>query len=291
MRQSKSFLELLSNDPESSLSRLNRRLDDSIPFQWHHHPEYELTLTLNSQGQRFIGDHVGQYGDGDLVLVGPNLPHTWYSREKLVTDSPHIALVMWFHPDLMERVTKNLVEFQTVRTMLVRAGGGLLFSPSASALVRPRFETLFSCPPAERLLTLLAVLHQLATEDAKPLAAVAPLHVPASDSRERIDRILTHIHVHYAEELRLQDLSDVAALSESGLHRLFVKHTGKTVSDYISSMRIGDACARLSGTDQQINFIADAVGFKSLANFNRQFLDRKGMTPRAYRSLFAPRKR
>ena len=62
---------------------LDRRLDDGIPFQWHHHPEFELTLTLNSRGQRFIGDHIGDYDDGDLVLVGPNLPHTWVSREKI----------------------------------------------------------------------------------------------------------------------------------------------------------------------------------------------------------------
>jgi AraC-like DNA-binding protein len=286
MRQTKPFRELLSTEPESSLSRLNRRLDDSIPFQWHHHPEYELTLTLNSRGQRFIGDHVGQYDDGDFVLVGPNLPHTWYSREKLSANSPHIALVVWFHPDLVERVTRNFVEFQTVQAMLLRAGRGLLFSSSASAAVRPRFETLFSCPPAERLLTMLSVLHQLAAHEAQPLATLAPLLSSPPDSRERIDRILTHIHAHYAEAISLHELADIAAISESGLHRLFVKHTGKTISAYLSHMRIGDACARLSDTSQQINYIADAVGYASLANFNRQFLSQKGMTPREYRRLF-----
>jgi len=65
------FLEHLQRPPEASWSMLNRRLDDAIPFQWHHHPELELTLTLNSVGQRFVGDHVGSYGHGDLVLVGP----------------------------------------------------------------------------------------------------------------------------------------------------------------------------------------------------------------------------
>lgn len=286
MRQSKPFLELLSAEPESSLSRLNRQLDDSIPFQWHHHPEFELTLTLNSRGQRFIGDHVGQYDNGDLVLVGPNLPHTWYSREKVSMDKPHTALVVWFHPALTENITQNLVEFRAVDAMLKRAGRGLLFSPAASEAVREDFETLFSCPPAKRLLTLLAILHHLASEDADSLATGSPLLSSPEESRERIDRILTYLHAHYMEPLKLNELANVAALSESGLHRLFRKHTGKTLTAYITDMRIGDACARLSGTTQQINFIADAVGYSSLANFNRRFLGLKGMTPRQYRRLF-----
>lgn len=293
MRQIKPFRELLSTEPESSLSRLNRRLDDSIPFQWHHHPEYELTLTLNSRGQRFIGDHVGAYDDGDLVLIGPNLPHTWHSREKIAPETPHIALVIWFGPDLAEKLTHNLPEFRAIQAMLQRAGRGLLFSPTTSLTIRPRFETLFACPPAERLLTLLAVLHQLAANDAEPLATISPLLKPTRETREgrksldRIDRILTHIHTHYTRALTLDELAGVAALSHSALHRLFLKHTGKTISTYLTHMRVGEACARLSGSTQPISLIADAVGYTSLANFNRQFLALKGMTPRAYRRLFA----
>jgi mannose-6-phosphate isomerase-like protein (cupin superfamily) len=78
----KPLLEKVTPPDGASWAWLDRRLDDAIPFQWHHHPEFELTLTLNSVGQRFIGDHIGEYGDGDLVLIGPNLPHTWASRAK-----------------------------------------------------------------------------------------------------------------------------------------------------------------------------------------------------------------
>ena len=66
------YREALTRDSDSSLRLLNRRLQNAIPFEWHHHREFELTLTLNSRGQRFVGDHVGDYDDGDLVLLGPN---------------------------------------------------------------------------------------------------------------------------------------------------------------------------------------------------------------------------
>src|SRR5690348_16611622 len=94
-RPMKPFLEKVPASGDACWPMLNRRLDADIPFQWHHHPEYELTLTLNSRGQRFIGDHIGSYEDGDLVLIGPNLPHTWSSTGKLDVDAPHVALVMW----------------------------------------------------------------------------------------------------------------------------------------------------------------------------------------------------
>lgn len=281
------YLEKLPVFPDASWSYLNRRLDDAIPFQWHHHPEYELTLTLNSRGQRFIGDHVDAYDDGDLVLVGPNLPHTWVSREKLDAAQPHIALVLWFHPDWAARLTEGLPEFRNVQALLTRAGCGLKFSETVIDAVRADHEAIFDLPPPERLLSLLRILNRLAADkDARPLASMPVRQQGAPESRERIDRVVTHIHINYTQQISLTELADIAALSVSGLHRLFARHMQTTVTDYIMRMRIGDASARLSGTDQTIGFIAEAVGYRALSNFNRQFRALKGMSPRAYRRLF-----
>jgi AraC-like DNA-binding protein len=281
------FLEKLPVFPDSSWSYLNRRLDDAIPFQWHHHPEYELTLTLNSRGQRFIGDHVGAYDDGDLVLVGPNLPHTWVSREKIDDRQPHIALVLWFHPDWAQRLTVGVPEFRDLQALLARAGCGLKFSQSFADAVRSEHEAIFGLQSAERTLSLLRILDRLAGDaGAQKLASVPVVQEGTPESRERIDRVVTHIHMNYVLPLSLAELADVAALSVSGLHRLFARHMQTTVTDYIMRMRIGDASARLSGTDQSVQFIADAVGYGALSNFNRQFRALKGMSPREYRALF-----
>src|ERR1700710_2798240 len=133
----KPFLEKLQPPDGASWAWLDRQLDDGIPFQWHHHPEFELTLTLNSRGQRFIGDHIGAYDDGDLVLIGPNLPHTWVSRDR-VADGPHVARVMWFHPDWAVALGATLVELRPVTALLWRARTGLAFSTDIAAAARPR---------------------------------------------------------------------------------------------------------------------------------------------------------
>ena len=272
----------------ASWSLLDRRLDDGIPFQWHYHPEFELTLTLNSRGQRYIGDRIANYGDGDLVLLGPNLPHTWCSAERLDRRYPHHAVVMWFTKAWGTSVTGALAEMRSVASLLARAGRGVAFSQATVARARPIIETIPTRPPADRLLRLMEVLTLLASD-----AAAEPIASPAADRRtiaspdqERVARVLDHLHAHYRERIGIDTLADVAALSPSGFHLLFRRHTRLTVTEYVAELRIGQACALLVNSHQPIAAIADEVGYANLANFNRQFRALKQMTPREFRRSF-----
>lgn len=281
----KPLLEHLPASPDASWSMLNRRLDDAIPFEWHHHPEFELTLTLNSRGQRFIGNHVAEYDHGDLVLIGPDLPHTWASREKLDETKPHVALVFWFRREWIDGLTGGSVELAPIRRLISDAGTALAFDPALGRRLSADFEALFLHPPAQRLIGLLTILARLAEERTRqPRSSVIPQqHV---GDRSRIDRVLVHIHKHYHAPLRMEELAEIAFLSVSGLHRLFQRHTQMSVSEYLIALRIGESCSRLSGTNQPIQHIAAEVGYASLANFNRQFRRLRGMSPREYRMSF-----
>ncbi len=281
----KPLLEHLPASPDASWSMLNRRLDDAIPFEWHHHPEFELTLTLNSRGQRFIGNHVAEYDHGDLVLIGPDLRHTWASREKLDETKPHVALVFWFRREWIDGLTGGSVELAPIRRLISDAGTALAFDPALGRRLSADFEALFLHPPTQRLFGLLTILARLAEERTRqPLSSVIPQqHV---GDRSRIDRVLVHIHKHYHAPLRMEELAEIAFLSVSGLHRLFQRHTQMSVSEYVIALRIGESCSRLSGTNQPIQHIAAEVGYASLANFNRQFRRLRGMSPREYRNSF-----
>ncbi|HVY21688.1 MAG TPA: AraC family transcriptional regulator [Bauldia sp.] len=283
------LFEKVTVPPGASWSLLNRKLDDGIPFQWHYHPEFELTLTLNSRGQRYIGDSITAYDDGDLVLLGPNLPHTWNSAEKIDARRPHHALVMWFTETWGAGITTSLAEMAGVAPLLARAGRGVVFSRDVAARARPIIEQIPDHAPADRLLRLMEVLALLATDtNAQPIAsAAADRRKVASPDQDRVERVLDHIHAHYRERISIDDLADVAALSVSGFHRLFRRHTRLTVSDYVTELRIGQACALLVNTERPVAHIADEVGYPSLANFNRQFRALKGKTPREFRGSFA----
>lgn len=287
----KPYLEQVNVPTDASWVFFERRLDDEIPFQWHHHPEFELTLTLNSRGQRYVGDSISTYGDGDLVLLGPNLPHTWNSAGKLEPTEPHVALVMWFRPEWADALTGTLTELGLVARMLASAGRGLAFSPEGVAQVLGALMRLPGLEPAERLLTFLSVMTLLARDDALHLAGphlgrINPHTGNPHPNDGRIGRVLEYIHLHYHESISVADLAALARLSPSGFHRLFLRCTRLTLTAYIAQLRVGQACALLVNTEKPVSHIADVAGYASLANFNRQFRALKGVTPRAFRNRF-----
>lgn len=287
----KALLESLLVPDDASWRYFYRRLDDSISFNrpWHYHPELELTLTENSVGQRYVGDSIEPYGDGDLVLLGGQLPHTWMSQDRIDRTLPHIAHVFWIRPDWLASVVAHFRELEPLRPMLLQANRGVVYSPAATQAVRARVAGLHALPSALRLARFIEILSLLADDRGhRLLCAPRPEHDPTGvKERPRIDRTLEYIHKHYQSDIPMEQLAELAALSVSGLHRLFKRHTRVTVGEYIAQLRIGKACALLTSTDKPIACIADEVGYSNLSHFNRQFLAIKGLTPRVFRRSFA----
>jgi transcriptional regulator GlxA family with amidase domain len=193
---------------------------------------------------------------------------------------------MWFMPDWAAPLGGVFTELRTIGDMLARARAGLRFSDDAANRARPLIEALFEHAPEERVLTLIEVLALLSRDSRAETLASPQATLPASADRMRIDRVLDHIHANYTTPVPIAELADIAALSPSGLHRLFRRHTHLSITEYLQRLRIGEACAMLSGSDRPVAFIADAVGYASLANFNRQFRGLKQLTPRDYRRRF-----
>ena len=273
--------------PESCSIRVYHRQIPEIPFEWHHHPEYELTLTLNSRGWRFIGDHIGAYTSGDLVLVPSDMPHTWASTSVIDGTRPHTAVVVWFTGAWALRLAEICPEFAALRTLLKRATAGLNFVPSAGARVESRLAELLSHSPLQRLQVALEILTELAGWEAMPLATSQIGSRPAlPDESAQLNRILNFLHQRYAEPVRMQDLCSTGNLSARSLHRLFVRHLGENPSAYLSRLRIGRACLLLAETERPISAIAAETGFSNLANFNRQFREARQMTPKEFRRYF-----
>jgi AraC-like DNA-binding protein len=283
------LLESLLVPDGASWMYFRRRLDGGIPFKWHYHVEYEITLTVNSSGLRYVGDTIEPYGDGDLVLLGSNLPHTWMSQDRMNAADPHVVHVFWIRPDWIHALAETVEELRPVKGLLLNASRGLVFSAPTARAVRALAEDLHAvtAPPA-RLVRFIELLTLLAQDrDPRPLCVCrADLATPTGGDRHRLDRTLEHIHQHYTGEISLPHLASLAALSVSGLHRLFKRHTRMTVGEYVAQLRIGKACSLLVSTNKPIALIADDVGYANASQFNRRFLTIKKLTPREFRRCF-----
>ena len=275
---------------DCSLRVYHRRLP-RIPFEWHRHPEYELTLTMNSHGKRYIGDSVRDYEAEDLVLVPPDLPHTWSSNRSIDPSSPQVAIVIWFDGDWARRMADCSREYEPLRKLLRRAACGLAFEPPAGQAMRERLAPLLSSAARERLGAALDILCTLADAPGQPLASPSAFNEanagPSGHEPERINRVLSVIDARFAEPLRLSELCEAANLSERTLTRYFVQHIGESVGRYIARVRIGHACRMLVDTSLPVAVIAARSGFANVANFNRQFRAAKQTTPAEYRRRFA----
>lgn len=259
-----------------------------IPFLWHYHPEFELTLTMNARGQRYVGDHFADFGPGDLVLLGPSQPHTWAARERPDPARPMLAVVVWLSQRWLEHTVAGWPEMAVLGQLARRASRGLRFSDAAAAAVQPWLLAMQELEPADRLPPLLQTLLTLARDEAaSPLASHAS-SLASDKGQDRLERVLRRLHGELAAPPGVAELAANASLSVGAFHRFFKRHTGVTVLDYIAQLRIGLACQLLIGSERAIGAIASEVGYASLAHFNRQFLARKGLAPREFRARYRP---
>lgn len=286
MAISQPYFETVAIPQGRSLLVFDRQLPE-FPFNWHYHPEFELTLTVNSHGMRFVGDHVAHYGDGDLVLIAPNLPHAFQSQSLIGKAAAHQAMICWFTQDWANGLIEAVPELAPVGALLAQARRGIQFGPDTAAKLRREILELGQLNAAAQVIALQTLLVELAAAPDRQLLASGEVMV--SDlprDRVRMQKVLDHLHDHYDQPLRLKPLCDLAHLTESQLQRIFKRSTRMSISAYVGQLRLGRACQLLVQTEKPVGQIATECGFFDAADFARQFRKVRGVTPSSYRMAF-----
>ena len=257
--------------------------------KWHRHPEIELTYVHSGSGTRLVGDSIGSYGDADLVLLGPELPHTWLSdayRGKAYDRHP--AIVVQFHPEFLGAEFFGAGEMTLIHEMLEKANRGLQFPEKVARSVGERMTSMVELRGASRLIQLMACLDELsACRTFNYLASESYSTSSNAETETRIQTICDHITSHVSDpNLNHRELADLACMNPSAFSRFFKQSTGRTTTDYIAELRVGMACRLLTATEESILSISVQSGFNNLSNFNRRFRQHRNLTPREYRAKF-----
>ena len=252
---------------------------------WHYHPACEITLVRRGGTERWVGDSLEPLVPGDLVLLGPEIPHDYRNiplpnrRAK-----PVEAVVTHFAPHLLGMDWHALAAMEPLRRLLERARRGL----RVGGRTRDRAEALLlqmvRAHGLRRLILLLELLELLSTS--KQLTEISSegfLAGPRACASDRIGVVCAHIEEQLASPVRVPDLARMIGLSESAFSRLFKKSTNSTVPQYINRFRIAHACRLLAETDKTVAEITRACGYLSAAHFQRQFRKYHRRSPQAYR--------
>jgi AraC-like DNA-binding protein len=252
--------------------------------RWHFHPEYEIHLIVATTGKMFVGDYIGSFAPGNLVLMGPNLPHNWVSD---VPEGQSVAqrnLVVQFGQEFVSNCVDSFPEWRQLQALLADARRGLSFGPQTAAQIQPLFLELLAARGLRRLVLFMSMLDILmSAQDRDTLASPAYQADPASFAATRINHVLSYIGKNLANELRESELAQLAGQSVSAFSRYFRRHTGLPFVQYVNRMRINLACQLLTDDTLSVTDICFKAGFNNLSNFNRQFLAVKGMAPSTFR--------
>lgn len=248
-------------------------------FKWHYHPEYELTYIVKGNGYRIIGNTYENYKDGDLVLLGPNLPHTWTG--KAIYKESFEAVVIQFSKEFIGAFL-GFEEAEQIKKLFENSIRGISFDANSKLI--DSIMTLTELDGMNKILRLILVLHELSQTKYKLIAPNTFHTIVSKKSEMRINEVCLFIQKNFNTAISLKQVANQIYLTESNFCKFFKKATGKTYSDYLNEIRINEAARLLLQTDKTISQISFECGFETLSYFNRVFLKKKNKTPSVFRN-------
>ena len=251
--------------------------------RWHYHDEYELHLIVATSGKAFVGDWIGQFQPGHLVMTGPKLPHNWVSMDMPTSGVELRDLVIQFPHEPLARAAGCIPELEEVMPMLERARHGIEFFGQGER-ARQHWEHVRGSRGARRFGAFCDLMADLAAcTDYRLLSNAQLQSVDDDHSMGQIDAVVSRITDNLSQSFSAGEMATELGMSESRFSRFFRRATGNTFTDFVNRVRINRACQLLMETDRLITHICYEVGFNNVANFNRRFLEIKGMTPSEFR--------
>jgi AraC-like DNA-binding protein/quercetin dioxygenase-like cupin family protein len=250
---------------------------------WHFHPEYQLSHVVSGRGQRITGDSLHSIEAGEVILLGPNLPHVWRYEEPSI-DQPIESHVYHFRADFLGAEFFAKPEMRDLRLLLSRATQGLQLVGQSRELAAAGLVRMAEATGFERIIELLKVLEIFATSRETFVLSSKIFQLEATQlDIERLRRVCDHIKVHYDAPLDRDAMADLAHMSPSAFSRFFKTHTGMSFQDFLADVRIGNACQLLADPALSLLDVALRCGFCELSTFHRLFKRLRSMTPGDYR--------
>jgi AraC-like DNA-binding protein len=273
---------LTQNDCFTLFSREKKEFS----FPLHYHEELELNFITNAKGaKRIVGDHIEVIDDLELVLVGPNLYHAWFTHQCKSQEIREVT-IQW-HKNLFDDKLLRRNQLSFIRNMFERSHKGILFSQETARALSPRIMSLNQKSGFDSVLELMSILHDLSiSRNMRTLSDASFTNEPFSYNSRRIEKAFEYMNNNYDKSIALGEVAKLVSMTEVSFSRFIKKRTGNTFIDSLNEIRLGQASRMLIDTTHSISEISYNCGFNNISNFNRIFKKKKGCTPKEFRENF-----
>jgi AraC-like DNA-binding protein len=283
-----SLLREITPLTQSDCFTLFSRVKSEFDFPLHYHEEFELNFIQNAKNaRRVIGDHIEDIDELELVLVGSNLQHAWFTHHCKSNEIREITIQ--FHKDLFDEKLLRRNQLSFIRTMLEKSLRGILFSKETTQQLAPRIIELNQKQGFDSVLELMSILHDLSISRNMRILSDASFNNTEqyTYNSRRIEKTLEYMNHNFDKPITLNEVARLANMSDAAFSRFFKQRTGNTFIDSLTEIRLGHASRMLIDTTQSIAEVAYHCGFNNISNFNRIFKKKKSCTPKDFRESFS----
>ncbi len=178
---------------------------DFFKYPIHYHIEYEIIYIVKSTGKRFVGNNIEHYSDGDLVLLGSNVPHMYKSDPFYYQNigKRHVqAVYSHFSNDFFHHAMEHYPEFYRIKTLLNQSQYGISFPDSkASQMIKSSLIKALDLKNLELTLECIRILSMMSETEVKNILNEDYIDQAPDNQHEdpRIIKILSLLHQHYVE--------------------------------------------------------------------------------------------
>lgn len=255
------------------------------PF--HFHSLCELVWIEKSFGKRIVGDSIDNFEDGDLVLMGPNLPHIWQNDEVFLS-KPHEqkvkSTVIYFPPDFLLNLTDEPALLGPIAQLVKRSYRGLVFHGNTKKHIVKKLKHLSKENNLKKIIIFLELVHLLSeSTEYTYLASVSYKNLYDEKDTDRISKVYQYMMQNFQHEISLHDVASLCHMTPNAFCRYFKSRTQKSVVQFLNELRIGHASKLLQNDAYTISDICYECGYNNTANFNKFFKAIHKITPSAYR--------
>ncbi len=258
--------------------KVEREVLEKFYPHFHTHEELQFIWIIEGEGTAFIGDKILSFQNGDLFLISSNLPHVFKSD---ITNKKVESLSIYFSQHIFT-ANAALYEFESIIQFLQSFNQGLWFVGAQNNLLKELMLTIERSNGLARILGLMELIHLISISKNHTLIASAKYSSPKSSDGEKISNVIEFLYEHYADNVSLAKVADIANLSPQAFCRYFKRHTKKSMVQYLNQIRIGKVCGWLQEKKFTVTESCYQAGFNNISNFNRQFKAITGYTPSSY---------
>lgn len=286
MKHHNPSFEAIKPNIGSSFTCLHFSKNENIKSHvWHYHPEIEIISVCGGSGKRQIGSHISYFSDGDLILIGSNLPHCGMTNENTNND---YEVVIQFSQDFLGADIWQAPEMQKILAMLETAKSGIVFGKNVKKTIQRKIEALKKATSLDKLIKLIDILdHMTHTSDFKILNAGTYYLQTQKEDNDRINLIFNHVKDHFKEQISLEEVAGLATMTVPSFCRYFKKISNKTFTQFVNEYRITHSLKLLAEQPLSISEICIDSGFNNFSYFNKTFKEHMQKSPSQYRKEFS----